>query len=290
MSVYEERFYLSKDGLRLFYRDYPNPSSKTPVLCIPGLTRNARDFDFIAGHIARTRRVLATDLRGRGRSAYDPDNRNYSVPVETGDVFQLLSTIGAPQVVVLGTSRGGVIAMTMASFVPSTVKAAILNDMGALLDAKGLERIYAVMRTPPNYASWDDAAVALKRNNERQISNVGDERWLQFARALYREDNGRIVGDYDPQFPQAILEGRGTNPRTDAGAADLWKWFGALRDKPTLVLRGENSELLSAETVAEMKAKKTDLVAVSVKDRGHVPFLDEPEAVAAIDTFLSAID
>ena len=290
MNAYEERLYLSKDGLRLYYRDYPNPSPKTPVLCVPGLTRNVRDFDFIAARIARTRRVLATDLRGRGRSAYDPDNRNYSVPVETGDVLQLLSGLGLPQVVVLGTSRGGVIAMTMASFAPATVKAAILNDMGALLDAKGLERIYAVMRTPPDHATWDDAATALKRNNERQFPDVSDERWRQFAQALYREDNGRIVGDYDPSFPQAILEGRGTNPRTDAGAADLWKWFGALRNKPTLVLRGENSELLSAETVAAMKAQKSDLVTVSVKDRGHVPFLDEPEAVAAIDAFLSGID
>lgn len=290
MSVYDERFYLSKDGLRLFYRDYPNEAAKTPVLCIPGLTRNAIDFDFIAAHIARTRRVLVTDLRGRGRSAYDPDARNYSVPVETRDVLGLVSELNLPKVIVLGTSRGGVIAMTMASFAPGLVAAAILNDMGAQLDASGLERIYQVLRSPPSFASWEDATQALKRNNERLFPNVGEDRWREFARALYREHEGRIVGNYDPKFPRAILEGSGTNPRTDAGAADLWKWFAALRDVPALVLRGENSELLSAGTVAEMKVRKPDLATVMVKDRGHVPFLDEPEAVAAIDAFLSGID
>jgi pimeloyl-ACP methyl ester carboxylesterase len=290
MSGFEERFYLSKDGLRLFYRDYPSASARTPLLCIPGLTRNARDFDFIAAHVAATRRVLVTDLRGRGRSAYDADERNYSVPVETGDVLQLLATLKLPEAVVLGTSRGGVIAMTMASFAPGSVAAAILNDMGALLEASGLERIYTVLRSPASFASWDDATQALRRNNERPFPNMSEDRWRQFAHALYREENGRIVGDYDPKFPRAILEGRGTNPRTDAGAADLWRWFAALRTVPTLVLRGENSELLSAETIAQMKAKKPDLVTATVKDRGHVPFLDEPEAVTAIDAFLSGIE
>jgi pimeloyl-ACP methyl ester carboxylesterase len=290
MTSFEERFYLSKDGLRLFFRDYPSPSAKTPVLCIPGLTRNARDFDFIAAHIAGIRRVLVTDLRGRGRSDYDPDERNYSVPIETGDVLQLLATLNLRKAVVLGTSRGGVIAMTMASFAPGCVAAAILNDMGALLEPSGLERIYTVLRSPPSFANWEDAAQALKRNNERLFPKVSEDRWRQFAHALYREEKGWIVGDYDPKFPRAILEGRGTNPRTDAGAADLWRWFAALRSVPAMLLRGENSELLSVQTAAQMKAQKPDLVTVTVKDRGHVPFLDEPEAVAAIDAFLSGID
>jgi len=190
---------------------------------------------------------------------------------------------------VLGTSRGGVIAMTMAAASPGRLAGAILNDMGALLEAKGLERIYAVMRSPPSFAGWDEAAQALKRANAALFPNVSDERWRQFAQCLYRERDGRISGDYDPKFPAAILEGSGTNPRTGAGAADLWRWFGALAAIPVLVLRGENSELLSAETVAEMANAKPDLVAVTVKNRGHVPFLDEPEAVAAIDAFLEDI-
>ena len=293
MRPFEERYTLSKDGLRLFYRDYEGPAAqipgRTPVLCIPGLTRNCRDFDFIAAHIAATRRVIATDLRGRGQSGYDPDPRNYSVPVETGDMFQLLEAVGIPRIVVLGTSRGGVIAMTMAAASPGTLAGAILNDMGAQLEAAGLERIYSVLRSPPSFAGWEEAASALMRANAALFPHVSDARWLAFAHALYREEGARIVGDYDPKFPAAILEGRGTNPRNQSGAADLWKWFGALGALPTLVLRGENSELLSAETVAAMRNAKPDLASVTVRNRGHVPFLDEPEAVAAIDAFLESI-
>jgi len=293
MNAFEERFTLSKDGLHLFYRDYPGPPAqnpgRTPVICVPGLTRNSRDFDFIASHIAATRRVITTDLRGRGRSGYDPDPRNYAVPVETGDVLQILETLGISRVVVLGTSRGGVIAMVMATAKPDLIAGAILNDMGAQLEAKGLERIYAVMRSPPSFASWEEAASALARANAPLFPNVGDANWLAFAHALYREEGGRIAGDYDPKFPEAILAGAGTNPRTENGAADLWRWFAALTAVPTLVLRGENSELLTGETVAAMAHAKPDLVSVTVANRGHVPFLDEPEAVVAIDGFLETI-
>jgi pimeloyl-ACP methyl ester carboxylesterase len=291
MTSYRESYYAAHDGLRLYYRDYAGPegAARTPVLCIPGLTRNARDFEFIAARIATTRRVLAADLRGRGKSAYDPKPANYAVPVETTDMFHLLAAAGVARAVVLGTSRGGVIAMTMATFKPGTVTGAILNDMGAQLEPEGLERIYAVMRSPPSYAGWDEAADMLKRANADLFPNVPDARWREFSRALYVEREGRVTGDYDPNFPQAILEGRGTNPRDDKGAADLWKWFNALKPVPALVLRGENSRLLSGATVAAMQAAKPDLQAVTVKDRGHVPFLDEPEAVAAIDGFLEAI-
>jgi pimeloyl-ACP methyl ester carboxylesterase len=290
MIPFDERFYLSQDGLQLYYRDYRGPPDRTPVLCIPGLTRNARDFDFIAGHIAAKRRVLVADLRGRGRSAYDPDPRQYAVPAETGDMLRLLDAVGIARAVVLGTSRVGVIAMTMAASAPGRLAGAILNDMGAQLGAEGLESIYAVMRSPPSFAGWEEAAGALKRANIALFPNVSDRRWAEFAHALYREEGGRIVGDYDPKFPAAILDGRGTNPRdAKTGAADLWKWFGALNAIPALVLRGENSALLSAETLGAMKAAKPDLVTVIVKGRGHVPFLDEPEAVTAIDAFLEGI-
>jgi pimeloyl-ACP methyl ester carboxylesterase len=178
----------------------------------------------------------------------------------------------------------------MAALSPATLAGVILNDMGAQLEAAGLERIYSVLRSPPSYAGWDQAVAALKAANSAQFANVSDERWRVFAHALYRLEKDRCVGDYDPNFPAAILEASGTNPRNAVGAADLWKWFGALAGIPALVLRGENSLLLSAETVGAMVRAKPDLASVTVKDRGHVPFLDEPEAVAAIDRFLEAID
>lgn len=289
-AAYEERHFTSGDGLSLFYRDYAGPRSNAlPVLCIPGLTRNSRDFDFIAARIAQNRRVLTVDLRGRGQSAYDPDTANYSVPAETKDTLRLLDLLRLPKVIVLGTSRGGVIAMTMAAFRPGIVAGAILNDMGAQLEPEGLERIYSVMRAPPSHKGWADAATALKRANAVEFPDVSDARWMEFARALYRERDGRIVGDYDPKFPQAILDGRGTNPRDQKGAADLWKWFDALTNVPVLMLRGGNSELLSGTTVTAMSRKKPDLIAVMVPNRGHVPFLDEPDAVTAIDAFLAKL-
>jgi pimeloyl-ACP methyl ester carboxylesterase len=291
MRPYGERRYRSRDELLLYFRDYDGPHSvaRTPVLCIPGLTRNARDFEAIAAHIAATRRVLVADLRGRGRSDYDPNPANYAVPVETSDMLDLLAFAEIPRVVVLGTSRGGVIAMVMATVRPEALAGAILNDMGAELEPRGLERIYAIMRAPPSYPGWDEATEWLKQTHAAAFPNVSDARWSEFARALYCERKGRVVGDYDPEFPRAVLNGRGTNPRDEKGAADLWKWFGALRPIPALVLRGQNSDLLTEATVKKMQAAKPDLVAVTIANRGHVPFLDEPAAVGAIDRFLAGI-
>ena len=292
MTDYAERWFSATDGLQLYYRDYEGPPdglARTPMLCIPGLTRNARDFDSIAAHVAGSRRVLVTDLRGRGQSDYDPNPANYAVPIETADMLQLMAFAGIPRVVVLGTSRGGVIAMVMATVHPDAVAGAILNDMGAQLEPNGLERIYAIMRAPPSYANWEEAADTLKRAHAALFPNVPEARWREFARALYRERDGRVVGDYDPKFPQAILDGRGTNPRDERGAADLWKWFEALKPRPTLVLRGANSDLLTHETLEKMRAAKPDMITVTVPDRAHVPFLDEPEAVEAIDRFLAAV-
>jgi pimeloyl-ACP methyl ester carboxylesterase len=161
--------------------------------------------------------------------------------------------------------------------------------MGAQLEPEGLERIYATMRAPPFFSDWDEAADALKRAHAGRFPDVSDARWQSFARALYRERDGRVVGDYDPKFPQAILDGRGTNPRDGRGSADLWKWFNAIQAIPTLLLRGGNSDLLSAATVEKMQAAKPGLMAVTVPDRGHVPFLDEPAAIEAIDRFLAGI-
>jgi pimeloyl-ACP methyl ester carboxylesterase len=145
---------------------------------------------------------------------------------------------GTPNVVVLGTSRGGVIAMTMAAFQPGVLAGAILNDLGAQLEATGLERIYGVLRSPPSYASWDEAAAGLKRGNGPRFPNVSDAQWHAFARALYREDGGRILGDYDPKFPAAILEGSGTNPRTESGAARSLALVPTRDYSHTEVLRG----------------------------------------------------
>jgi len=290
MAVFSDHFYESADGLSLFYRDYPGSTESTPVLCIPGLTRNCRDFDFIAAHIARSRRVLCADLRGRGRSASDPNWRNYTVPVERNDIARLLAIAKIPRAIVLGTSRGAIVAMALAAMQRDTVAGVILNDLGAELDAVGLERIMALVGRHAEFATWEEAADSLKATHQDRFIGVEADRWEQFARAIYREKNGRIVPDYDLNLGLAMREGASAGRPAQAGAVNLWPLFAALSDVPALLLRGENSDLLSPQTASKMKAVKPDLVTATIKGRGHVPFLDEPEAIAAIDAFLDRID
>jgi pimeloyl-ACP methyl ester carboxylesterase len=290
MTVYSEHFYTSSDGLRLYYRDYAGPRGTTPVLCIPGLTRNCRDFDFIAAHIAPTRRVLCTDLRGRGRSASDFNWRNYTVPVERNDIALLLAVTAIPRVVVLGTSRGAIVAMALAAAQRDSLAGVILNDIGAELDAVGLQRIMALVGQHADFTNWQAAADSLKIAYQDRFIGVDADGWERFARAIYRERNGRIVPDYDLNLGSTMREGASDGRPAQAEALNLWPLFAALSDVPTLLLRGENSDLLSTQTVWKMKAAKPDLGITTVKGRGHVPFLDESEAIDAIDAFLELID
>jgi pimeloyl-ACP methyl ester carboxylesterase len=290
MISYRKRFYGARDGLTLFYRDYPAPpgaQARTPVLCLPGLTRNARDFDAVADHMAATRRVLCADFRGRGRSHYDPEWRHYTVAVETDDMFQLLEQAHLPRAVILGTSRGGIVGMAMAGMAKQTVAAMILNDVGAVLEAAGLQRILDMLRGVAAFADWDQAALALKRANEAAFPGVGDAQWRHHARALFQEQGGAIVPDRDPRLTDAVFAATPADGKAES--LDLWKLFDSLDGIPTLVLRGANSDLLSAETLARMQAAKPGLTAVTVPDRGHVPFLDEPASLGALDAFLAAI-
>jgi pimeloyl-ACP methyl ester carboxylesterase len=290
MGLYSENFYASSDGLSLYYRDYAGPPGSTPVLCIPGLTRNCRDFEFIAAHMARSRRVLCADLRGRGRSASDPNWCNYTVFVERNDITRLLAVAAIPRVVVLGTSRGAIVAMALAGAQRDSLAGVILNDLGTELDAVGLERIMALVGQNADFANWEAAAHSLKIAHQVRFIGVDAGGWERFARAIYREKNGRIVPDYDLNLGLAMRDGASNGRPAQAGTVNLWPLFTALSDLPMLLLRGENSDLLSAQTAWNMKGVKPDLVIATIKGRGHVPFLDEPEAIAAIDAFLGRID
>ena len=285
---YEERYYNSSDGLKLYYRDYEGPSGRTPVLCIPGLTRNSRDFEFIAPHMARSRRVIVADLRGRGKSEHAKDPRHYVVAIEAADMVRLLEDAGIGKIVALGTSRGGIVAMTMAATRPDILEGTILNDIGGEIEARGLSQILEFVGREPPMPGWEAATAALKRSLGEAFPGVDDVQWLSFAHALYREEKGQIVPDYDPQLGDAMRQSiDGISP--DGPNIALWPLFTGLAQRPVLVLRGENSDLLSAATVEKMRGVKTDLAAASVERRGHPPFLDEPEAIAAIDSFLGDI-
>ncbi len=285
MSLYSERHVAAPDGLQLYVRDYAGADGgKTPVLCLAGLTRNTRDFDDIAAHMASGRRVIAADMRGRGRSGYDPKWENYSIPVEAGDVLAILAALQLPKVVVLGTSRGGLLASVLAVMKPDVLGGVILNDVGPEIDPKGIARIASyvgVTVAPPE--TWDDAVARLKTINGT-LFDMPDSEWMRMARATYREDQGKPVLDYDMKIGDAT-RAQMAQPQ----AFDPWALFAAYANIPLLVVRGANSDLLAAETVARMQTMKPDMKSVDVPGRGHAPLLNEPDSIAAIDAFLSEI-
>lgn len=284
MSLYAERSVAAPDGLPLYVRDYAGDGGKTPVLCLAGLTRNARDFDDIAAHMAAGRRVIAADMRGRGRSGYDANWQNYSIPVEAGDVLAILAALQLPKVVVLGTSRGGMLASVLAAMKPDVLDGVILNDVGPEIDPRGLARIASyvgVVAAPPE--TWDDAMARVKAING-DLFDMPDSEWMRMTRAAYREEGGKPVLDYDLKIGDAT-RAQIAQPQ----AVDPWALFAAFAKIPLLVVRGANSDLLSAETVGKMKAMKPDMASVDVPGRGHAPLLNEPDSVAAIDGFLAEL-
>ena len=279
-----DRYFTSAEGLRLYYRDYaPAEPGRVPVLCLPGLTRNSRDFETIAPRIRQTRRVLCADLRGRGLSQHDPEWRNYHPGTYVGDIARLLSDAGVPRVIILGTSLGGILAMLVAATAPQLLAGAILNDVGPEVAAEGLKRISTYVGKSAPVTSWAEAAAQAKVTYGLAWPDATDDDWMRFARRSYTEVDGVPRLAMDPMIGEAVRA-------APAGAApDLWPVFGALKPVPVLALRGEISDVLSAETFERMGREKPDLVRVTVAGRGHPPMLDEPDSVAAIDRFLSRL-
>lgn len=257
-----------------------------PLLCLAGLTRNSLDFEPLAEGLGEPRRVIALDYRGRGRSQYAADPSSYTPHHELADSIALLDWLSLSRVCVIGTSRGGIIAMLMAALHPERIAGAVLNDIGPKLEMPGLLRIANLLRERRIYGSWLEAAASLKVTNPG-ISGLSEADWEAFARRIFREESGRLTANFDPRlcetFPslEDIESGRIT---------ELWELFGALKAKPCAVLRGENSDLLSPATVRRMAMLHPRLICVTVESRGHVPFLDEPESLAAIRAVAWACD
>ena len=269
------------DGLTLHYRDYPGDSDRPPLLCLHGLTRNARDFAHLAERHSPEFRVMVLEFRGRGLSEPDPQPMRYNPLTYAGDVLQLLDHLQLPEAVFVGTSLGGLVTMAVAATAPQRIAAAILNDIGPELGAAGLDRIQTYLGKGQRFATWDEAAMAVATNQGPSFPRHTSEDWLKMARRHCRERDGAIMFDYDI----AIAE-----PFKSAGpvpTVDLWPLFEALAKKPLLVIRGEISELLAAEAFAKMKQAAPDAHFATVAGVGHAPELDEPEAAAAIDRFLA---
>lgn len=280
-SGFREGLFRSQDDLPLYWRDYGHPaSSRTPVLCLAGLTRNSKDFDLLAREICRDRRVLAPDYRGRGRSARDPDWRHYRPDTYLADILDMLTVAGVHRVVVIGTSMGGLLAMGLAAFRPTMLAGVILNDVGPEIAGPGFQRILHYIGTDRPEPSWDGAIAELKRMFPALSLNT-DEQWRRMADASYRRGaDGILHFDWDVTLARNLGSRPGQLP-------DLWALYRALGSRPVLAIRGGLSDVLSEATFERMAQVKPDLQRVVVPNVGHVPALDEPEAAAAIHEFIA---
>jgi|SRR5579884_332432 len=278
---FEDRYFTVRDGLRLHYRDYPGSNARLPLLCLPGLTRNSRDFAALAERYSPRFRVLALEFRGRAGSQYDPQPMRYNPLTYAGDVIELLDQLGIPQAIFVGTSLGGLVTMTVGALAPQRIAATILNDIGPELSPAGLDRIRGYVGKDVRFKSWDDAAEAIANNLGRVPESYSHEDWVRMARRVCREQAGEIRFDYD----MAIVVPFEAAP---APTIDMWPLFATLSQKPLLVVRGEKSDLLSADAAEKMKAAAPNARFAVVPGVGHAPELDEPAAVAAIDAFLGS--
>jgi pimeloyl-ACP methyl ester carboxylesterase len=268
------------DGLNIHYRDYPGAGDRPPILCLSGLTRNARDFAEFGERYSPAFRVIALDYRGRGASDPDPVPGRYVPPTYAKDVIELLDALGIARAIFVGTSLGGLVAMTVAAIAPDRIAGTILNDIGPELELTGLERIRNYVGKDVRFISWEAAAAAIAANNLHIPESYGNADWLKAARRNCREENGEIRFDYDPAIAVPF------EAAAAAPAVDLWPFFRVLASKPLLVVRGERSDLLSAAALDRMREAASTASFVTVPGVGHTPMLDEPEAVAAIDAFL----
>jgi len=268
----------TSDGLTLTYRD---EGAGQPVLCLPGLTRNSNDFNFLAPHMGHAR-LIRLDYRGRGESDYDPNWQNYSVPVEARDVVELLDHLGLERAAMIGTSRGGMISMVLAMTAKNRLSGVMLNDIGPELDSKGLALIADYIGRKPAYKTFAEAAIDRPRVMP-EFTNVPPERWLAEVSGQYLETPDGLALRYDAKLRDAVI---GT---LTADAPGLWPFFGAMDGLPLALLRGANSNLLTPETTAEMRKRRPDMIFAEVPDRGHIPFLDETESLGVISEWLEKI-
>jgi pimeloyl-ACP methyl ester carboxylesterase len=281
-------FVTATDGLRLHARCYGRPGTTgIPVVCLPGLARTAADFDVLATALSRDgphpRRVVALDYRGRGLSQYDSNPANYSLPIELADVLAVVTALEALPAVFIGTSRGGILTMLLAAVRPTAIAAAILNDIGPVIEPQGLMRIKSYVGKLPQPRDFEEGAEILRRLFHGQFPKLGLDDWLAGARRIFKEENGHMVTTYDPKLA-TTMEGIDL----EQPIPTLWKEFDALARVPLMVVRGENSDILSKRTVADMTARRAEMQILEVNDQGHAPLLAERETITRIKEFVEA--
>lgn len=283
--TWTDQFYETDDGLRIHARDYPGPEGAGTVVCLHGLTRNAADFEALCGHLFGRYRLLVIEQRGRGRSDRDPDPSHYEVGRYVQDTLGMLAALAIDKPVLIGTSMGGLMSMLMLAAAPERYRGAVINDIGPVVESSGLARIASYVGKGVPVSGWKDAAAAVRASNGDAFPDYDEAAWVAFARRLYREgEDGMLELNYDPAIAKPFNAGQagGVPPA-------LWAVFDAMGTTPLLVIRGALSDILAAETVAEMQRRRPDLEQVEVPRVGHAPMLDEPEVLAAIDGFLARV-
>ena len=285
---FQDVWWWSKDGIRLHARHYlpvdEAARAATPVLCLPGLTRNARDFDRLAPHVARHRPVYALEFRGRGESGYAKDAMTYTPITYVQDVVSLLDDVGIGRFALVGTSLGGIVSMLLSATLPGRVAALALNDVGPVIEEAGLEKIRGYVGSSVAYPTWVHAARAVAETFADTYPDWTLDDWLVFVKRTHKlAPEGRIVFDYDPNIAVPF--------RAPGGAVgvDLWPAFAMLKSVPTLILRGGLSDLFAETTADRMMTGLDKGKLVTVPNVGHAPTLDEPVVVKAIDALLKGV-
>jgi pimeloyl-ACP methyl ester carboxylesterase len=282
-AEFSDIFYSAPDGLRLHARLYGAPrADKLTVVCLPGLTRNVRDFHALALTLSADRQVVVFDYRGRGWSAYDADWKNYSLPVETADILAGLVALGIEKGAFIGTSRGGLIIHLIAAMRPGVLGAVVLNDVGPVLDGEGLAHIRAYLERAPKPASFADAVAIQRAAHGGAFSALEAADWERMARAIHRDESGTPVADFDPKLLKVLKDFDLNKP-----LPDLWPQFEGLKGVPLLAIRGANSKLLSAATLAEMARRHPDCRTITVEGQGHAPLLETGDLPARIAGFIA---
>lgn len=285
MASWSDGHWESSDGLRLHYRDYSGSASRPPIICIPGLTRNARDFEGVAERLAGDWRVICVDLRGRGESAYARDPMSYVPLTYRDDMEALIRDLGLARFILFGTSLGGLVTMLLAQNDNQRLAGAMINDIGPVLAERGLERIRSYVGRSQSWPTWLHAARYFQEMLGDVYPDWSLEQWLVFAKRICKlTPAGRITFDYDMRIAEPFKA-----PGGDTGF-DLWEAFAGLRGVPSLVVRGGISDLLDEATVAKMREENPSMEAVTVPGVGHAPTLDEPEAIEAIERLLARVE
>jgi pimeloyl-ACP methyl ester carboxylesterase len=283
-------FVTARDGLQLYVRTHGRRSAPgLPVICLPGLTRTGADFATLAAALAddgaRPRWVIALDYRGRGRSEHDRDPANYNFTTELDDVIAVLDALDVEGGVFIATSRGGLLTMLLASVRPAAIAGAVLNDIGPVIEPKGLMRIKGYVGKLPQPKSHEEGAEILCRLFGAQFPKLANDDWLGFAHRTWEDKDGRLIATYDVRLARTL-----DGVELERPVAPLWEAFDALGRVPLMVIRGANSDILSTETVAGMCARRGDTEVVEIPDQGHTPLLSESDIIRRIGAFVARCD